>query len=87
MFSEPVPLDYLHTRQDKFLKHKAIDEKDLNYFVFTGEIKLKVYDPELKNIQLLSKQGELLDLAKASDQFQASSFSESISKYYICYPK
>jgi HD superfamily phosphohydrolase len=87
MFSEPVREDYLYKKQMKFLKNNDISTEDMNYFVFSGIIKLKVYDSEAKNILLLNKQGDLLDLAEASDLFQASTFSESIRKYYICYPK
>ncbi|MFD1316132.1 HD domain-containing protein [Namhaeicola litoreus] len=87
MFSEPIPQGYVNKKELKYLTKNQIDRKDIGYFVFTGEIKLKVYDSQFKNIQLLNKQGDLLDLAESSDLFRASSFSESISKYYICYPK
>ncbi|MGK0430836.1 MAG: hypothetical protein ACJARX_002515, partial [Psychroserpens sp.] len=31
--------------------------------------------------------GKVVDIAKASDQFNIKALSKSVTKYYICYPK
>ncbi|MGB5608158.1 HD domain-containing protein [Eudoraea sp.] len=64
-----------------------LSEKETSYFVFRGIIENKAYNRHSQNINILRTNGKLLDVAKASDHLNLTSLSETVIKYYICYPK
>ena len=64
-----------------------LNEEDLDYFVFTESIENSVYDPMSEEINILYKNGELIDIANASDQLSISVLSKIVKKYFLCYPK
>lgn len=66
---------------------KGISEEDARYFVFTDSIKNRAYNLTHFNIKILYKDGQLLDIAKASDQLNIEALTKSVTKYFLCYPK
>jgi hypothetical protein len=38
-------------------------------------------------INLVTKTGEVIDVARASDQLNIEALSEKVTKHYLCYPK
>ncbi|MEH6680119.1 MAG: HD domain-containing protein [Sediminicola sp.] len=78
----------------KFKKHfertkltYGLTDAETSYFVFSGEIGNKAYDQEKQNINILTRNGRLTDVAKASDQLNLKALTKTVTKYYICYPK
>jgi len=67
-------------------KYKLSDS-ETSYFVFRGIIENKAYNQHRQNINILRSDGKLMDVAKASDHFNLTALSETVTKYYICYPK
>lgn len=67
-------------------KHK-ISEEEASYFVFSGKMENQAYSMEKDTINLLRKNGKIVDVAKASDQLNIEALSKSVVKYYMCYPK
>ena len=61
--------------------------KELDYFVYHGEISNQAYDATKNNIQILFKNGEIKDITKASDHLNIEALSKPVYKYYMCYPK
>ena len=57
------------------------------YFDFDGEISNQAYNNAQQNIHILTKNGKLVDVAKASDHFNLKALSKKVVKYYACYPK
>jgi HD superfamily phosphohydrolase len=64
-----------------------IPANDLHYFVFTGEIANNTYQAGEDQIKILLKNGKIADIMEASDMFDQRTLSETITKYYLCYPK
>ncbi|RNC90107.1 MAG: HD domain-containing protein [Allomuricauda sp.] len=64
-----------------------VAEDEVDYFVFSGEIKNTAYDVQHQNINILLKNGKLTDVAKASDDLGLQALSKTVTKYYACYPK
>lgn len=62
-----------------------INEKDLYYFVFTGAITNRAYNAESSNVNILMKNGYLLDIAKASDLSNLKSLDKTVKKHILCY--
>ena len=66
---------------------KGISEQDTFYYIFTGEITNSAYKSGEEKINILLKNGTIRDVRDASDQLRLSVYSESIRKYFLCYPK
>lgn len=63
----------------------SIDEA--RYLVWTDSTTNHAYNPAEDRISILTSDGRVTDIAQASDQFNISSLSEPVVKYYLCYPK
>ena len=68
-------------------KLKGYTEEEVLYFIFTGEITNSAYKSGEEKINILLKNGTIRDVRDASDQLRLSVYSESIRKYFLCYPK
>ncbi len=72
-------------------KHQAqaiktgIDKKQIDYFVFTGNIQNNAYNPKKDKINMLFKNDEIKDVAEAADLLNISALSEPVKKYFLCY--
>ena len=69
------------------MKREGFTEAEADYFVFEGVISNLAYRMDHNAIILLRKNGKMIDVAKASDQLNIEALSETVIKYYLCYPK
>ncbi|SDR75597.1 HD domain-containing protein [Gramella sp. MAR_2010_147] len=77
----------LEKRSLALQKKYNISEKEASYFVFEGEIANLAYKKEKDNINILHKNGKINDVVKVSDQFNLKAHTNTVTKYYMCYPK
>lgn len=63
---------------------KELNESTIGYFVNTGTVKNEAYKTK-GTIKILTKQGELKDLASASDNYNIESLTKTVTKYYLCF--
>ncbi|GGG39661.1 phosphohydrolase [Christiangramia forsetii] len=77
----------LEKRSLALQKKYNISEKEASYFVFEGEIANLAYKKEIDNINILHKNGKINDVVKVSDQFNLKALTNTVTKYYMCYPK
>src|SRR5690606_33314740 len=87
IMKNPIPPDKINTHKNQFIKKHKILESEANYFIFTGKIENQAYNLEKQNINILMKSGKTVDVAKASDQLNIKALSETVTKYYLCFPK
>jgi HD superfamily phosphohydrolase len=85
--NRPIDESRLHTYAERFKKRHDLTDHEARYFVFSGSIENQAYDQRYQNIDILRKNGKLIDVAKASDQLNLKALSNMVTKYYICYPK
>ena len=83
---KPFTEEYIEKRRKKLRKLVDLSEKELEYFVFSNEIKHQAYNTK-KPIKIYTKKGKLKDIAKASDQLNLKALTKPVIKYYLCYPK
>ena len=74
-------------RLQKLSLAKGVNEKDMKYFVFTGVMTNRAYNPENEIIKILTKNGRVVDLSKTSEAINLEPLSQVTERYYICYPK
>ena len=67
-----------------FSKIKQLDDLTIGYYINTGTVKNEAYKNK-GTIKILTKQGELKDLAKASDNYNIASLTETVTKYYLSF--
>ena len=72
---------------EKVMKKYKITAKEASYFVFSENVNNSAYNSSHFQIHILQKNGELIDVAKASDQLNLKMLSKKVTKYFICYPK
>ena len=61
------------------------DERILNYFVHVGVLKNDAYKSDSGGIRIMKKDGSLVDVAEASDNYNLASLKDTVTKYYITY--
>ena len=44
------------------------------------------YNIEKSNINILMKNGDVIDITSASDQFNIDALSKTVNKHFLCYP-
>nr|WP_321226075.1 HD domain-containing protein [uncultured Psychroserpens sp.] len=85
--NKPIKRSTLDKHISKLVAKYHISKKDAEYFVFSNEISNLAYQSKTQKIKILQKSGKVVDITKASDQFNIKALSKAITKYYICYPK
>lgn len=85
--NKPIDEGRLQKYFVRFAKKHKLTDHEAGYFVFTGAIENQAYDQQHQNINILRKNGKLVDVAKASDQLNLKALSNKVVKYYVCYPK
>lgn len=71
------------------LKVKAkfkVSGENIDYLVFSNTTTNRAYNIQADNINILFKNGEVKDVAKASDHLNISKLSNAVVKHYLCYP-
>jgi len=71
----------------KIKKKLKLSDKELGYFVFQGSIINNAYNPKMDKINILLKNGNMLDIKEAADTFSISALSMSVKKWFLCFPK
>ncbi|MEO0570332.1 MAG: HD domain-containing protein [Bacteroidota bacterium] len=85
--NKPIHPDKLEKKKKWVMANYPIKESELGYYIFEGEISNQAYNNAHQNIHILTKNGKLVDVAKASDHFSLKALSNTVVKYYVCYPK
>ncbi len=69
--------------QDKY----NLKEENIDYLVLTDSTSNSAYSHKEDQINILYKNGNIEDIATASDQLNIQMLSAPVVKYYLCYPK
>lgn len=64
-----------------------IDQEDIKYFLAYGSMSNAAYIAGGQNINIITKKGQVMDMAQASDLPNIKAMSNIVKKYYICWPK
>ncbi|MGB3342423.1 MAG: HD domain-containing protein [Aequorivita sp.] len=85
--TKPIPIEKMDKKIEELVNKYKISKEEASYFVFTGTIENQAYSMDKDTINLLKKNGKVVDVAKASDQLNLEALSKSVVKYYMCFPK
>ena len=63
-----------------------LNEEEVEYFIFHDKLINNAYNKKKEKINILMKNGSLLDISKASDNLNISALAHPVEKYFLCYP-
>lgn len=76
----------LDETKDNLIK-AGVSDADLSYFLIVGETTNWAYEKEQDPIKVKMKNGQLLDIAEASDIPTIEALTKIVRKYYVCWGK
>lgn len=82
---EKVSKNFLKEKEEKILKKLNLKQKDVKYFLLNGVISNEAYLSKKDKINILTKKGEILDIAQASDLPNIKALRKIVKKYYVCW--
>lgn len=85
--NEPIKPEKLKYKFLKTQQRFKLTNEETSYLVFDGVVANKAYNRSHQNINILKKNGKIVDVAKLSDHLNLNALSKTVTKYYSCYPK
>lgn len=67
-------------------KKFGLNGKEVEYFVFSGNVINDAYRADKISINILYKDGKVIDITKASDQLNIDVLSKTVRKHFLCFP-
>ena len=83
----PFTNERIHSVQQRILQEHQLSPELLNYFIYSDVLTNRAYNEQKHNINLLLKNGHIMDLSEASDNLNISALSTPVEKYFLCYPR
>ncbi|RZL20268.1 MAG: HD domain-containing protein [Pedobacter sp.] len=83
--NEPDKARVKRLKEQTALALNLQSDEDLRYFIFTDSIRNRAYNAGNSNINILMKNGSLVDIASASDLSNLASLDKTVKKYILCY--
>ncbi|MDR1792424.1 MAG: HD domain-containing protein [Bacteroidales bacterium] len=83
----PFEVSYITHIKEVTKKYFSLNDEEVDFFVAAGELENRAYNPKTESIQILTKNGDVVPLEQISDHLNHRTLSQSVSKYFICYPK
>lgn len=83
---EPVSPDRIQFEYEIVRNQYQLNDDEVKYFVYHELLTNNAYSQVKQNINLLMKNGEVMDVSKASDNLNISALAQPVEKYCLCYP-
>jgi HD superfamily phosphohydrolase len=83
---EPFSPDRIRLEKEMVRNQLNLSDEEIEFFVYTDVLSNNAYNQHKQNINMLMKNGEIIDLSKASDNLNISALANPVEKYFLCYP-
>ncbi len=87
IMNQPIPAEAVENVKKAIANTMDISMDEAGYFVFTDMARNSAYDPANDKINIMYRNGQVLDVSEASDQLNIDVLSKIVTKYFICFPK
>jgi len=84
---QPFKKEKIEAIKNEVKKRFKLNDKNINYFVFSGTVTNDAYSADKIRINILFKDGSVSDITDASDQLNIDVLGKTIRKYYLCFPE
>ncbi len=85
--SEPLTKEEIREMRHKIADELGLLRAEARYLISHGELTNKAYIDTSQKINILTKRGEVIDVAEAADLPNIKAISKIVKKYYLCSPK
>jgi HD superfamily phosphohydrolase len=85
--TDPIKKSIVEKVRQEIHQIYGILRKDTNYLYSLGAVSNEAYVSGGKSINILTKKGEIVDIAHASDLPSIKAISKIVEKNYLCWPK
>ena len=82
---QPFDPGYLDEKKKEFAKKYTISIEDASYLISSDEVSTNMYSEADDSIDILYKDGNIKDIAEASDMLNIQLLSKKVRKYYFCF--
>lgn len=82
----PFTAEEVLVKKQEIASKMGISIEETNYYVQASHLVNNAYNQEKQNINLLMKNGNVIDLSKASDNLNISALSTPVEKFFMYYP-
>jgi HD superfamily phosphohydrolase len=84
---QPFEYFYLEELQQRLQDTYQLTDSELPYFFITDTTSNYAYKYDTERIQIRTREGRIIDLDEASDQFANLTSNPVVTKHVLCYPK
>lgn len=84
---QPADATIVNEKRKAMADKYGFNNEEIRYFVFGGHITNSAYLGGDHKINVLTKKGEIVDIANASDLPNIKAMRKIVKKYYLCWPK
>ena len=82
---EPFSPDRIKFEEEMVRQQYDLNDEEVKYFVFSELLTNNAYSQSKQNINLLMKNGTIMDVSKASDNLNISALTKPVEKWFLCY--
>ncbi len=83
---EPFGPDRILLEKELTKNKYGLSDAEVEFFVYSEVLTNNAYNQNKQTINLLMKNGEIIDASKASDNLNISALAQPVVKYCLCYP-
>lgn len=83
---EPFAAEEIVKKKQEVSEKLGITIDETRYYVHSSRLVNNAYNQEKQTINLLMKNGKIVDLTEASDNLNISALTKPVEKFFICYP-
>lgn len=84
--SEPFSVERIQLEKEMARQQFDLNGNEVDFFVYSDILSNNAYNQNKQNINMLMKNGEIVDLGKASDNLNISALASPVEKFFLCYP-
>jgi uncharacterized protein len=85
--NKPFEESMIRKEKERAKKRFKLNDHETGFLVFSDHVSNDAYTPDKIKINILMKDGSIVDIAKASDQAYLAGLQTTVKKYFLCYPK
>ncbi len=87
IYDHAIEQDMIDTLEERLMQQTGVNRDEVKFLYNVSLIQKDMYDINDDHITILFKDGNMKDIAEASEILNVSLLSKKIRKYYLCYHK
>ncbi len=85
--NHPFPKEEIDHIRETLARTTGISLEETHYLVYSDQVTNRAYSQEMAKINIVHKDGSVIDIAEDADLISIAALSHPVKKYFLCYPK